>query len=129
MKRLRNGFTKSNSSMQWYDLREDWGLVEASLAKQYGIRIRQQSDMPWTEFCNLVAGIMPSTPLGQIVSIRAETDPKVIKQFNPEQRKIYTDWRDRQAEKQLENPQQLEYNMKNLEDILLKMFGTKEVGS
>lgn len=125
MKKQRHDFVHSNNDLRedWYDLREDWELIEASLAKQYGIRIRQQSDMPWTEFSTLVAGIMPNTPLGQIVNIRSETNPKIIQNFTPEQRKIYTDWRDKRVKRQLENPKQLEYVMSNLEKTLEKMFG------
>lgn len=45
----------------------------------------------------MLSGIMPETPLGQIVSIRAEKDPKVIKGFNKEQKKIRSDWIKRKA--------------------------------
>lgn len=48
--------------------------------------------MSWTEFCSLMAGLMHDTPLGQIVSIRAEKDPKRIKEFTKEQRRIRNDW-------------------------------------
>lgn len=48
--------------------------------------------MSWSEFCSLLSGIMPETPLGQIVSIRAEKDPKTLKGFTKEQRKIRNDW-------------------------------------
>lgn len=60
--------------------------------KQYGIRLRQDDDMSWNEFCNLLSGLMPDTPLGKIVAIRAEKDPKAIKEFNETQRKIRNDW-------------------------------------
>lgn len=48
--------------------------------------------MSWGEFCTLLSGIMPETPLGQIVSIRAEKDPKRIKEFTKDQRRIRNDW-------------------------------------
>lgn len=48
--------------------------------------------MSWSEFCSLLSGIMPETPLGRIVSIRAEKDPKVIKEFSKDQKKIRNDW-------------------------------------
>ena len=83
--------------------------------------------MPWTEFCTLVAGLMPDTPLGQIVSIRAEKDPKVIKKFSPDQRRIYTEWRNRKAAKKLENPEQLQKEMTNLTKAFAMMFGPKGV--
>ena len=48
--------------------------------------------MSWGEFCSLLSGLMPDTPLGQIVGIRSEKDPKKIKNFTKEQRKIRNDW-------------------------------------
>lgn len=83
---------KKNNKDYWYDLYEDWELIEASFAKQYGIRLRTENDMSWPEFCSLLSGIMPETPLGQIVSIRSEKDAKAIKNFSKEQRKIRNDW-------------------------------------
>ncbi|MNW40123.1 Bacteriophage Gp15 protein [compost metagenome] len=116
-------FRGSRISESWYDLREDWPLIEASLAKQYGIRIRTHADMPWSEFCTMVAGLMPDTPLGNIVAIRSEQDPKVRKSFNSDQKRIYNDWRLRRAERKLEDPNKLDQEMKALEAALARMFG------
>ncbi|OMF04040.1 hypothetical protein BK129_18955 [Paenibacillus amylolyticus] len=121
-KRMRD-FSGKSSPDGWYDLYEDWGLIESSLAKQYGIRIRQHGDMPWEEFCTLVGGLMPDTPLGSIISIRAEQDPKTIKGFNADQRRIYNEWRKRQSYKQLEDPQKYAQDMKSLEAIMDRAFG------
>ena len=79
--------------MAWYDVIEDWELIEASFAQQYGIRLRREEDMTWGEFSTLLGGINTDSPLGQIVSIRSETDKEKLKQFTPEQRKIRNDWR------------------------------------
>lgn len=84
---------------------EDWSLIESSFLKQYGIRIRQDDDMSWNEFCSLLSGIMPDTPLGRIVAIRAEKDLKVIKEFSKEQKKIRNDWILRRNRKLRENPE------------------------
>ena len=46
---------------------------------------------------------MPNTPLGQIVSIRAEKDPKVIKNFSKDQKKIRSDWLKRKNQKAKES--------------------------
>lgn len=116
-------FNNSKAPENWYDLREDWPLIEASLAKQYGIRIRTHADMPWSEFCTLVAGLMPDTPLGSIVAIRSEQDPKVRKGFNADQKRIYNEWRLRQAERKMDDPNKLEQEMKALEAALARMFG------
>lgn len=52
--------------------------------------------MTWDEFCTLLAGIMPETPLGQIVQIRCETDREKLKNFSPEQHRIRNEWRSRE---------------------------------
>lgn len=62
---------------------------------QYGIRLRAEPDMTWDEFCTLLAGIMPETPLGQVVQIRSENDREKLKSFTPEQKRIRTSWRTR----------------------------------
>ena len=123
MTTLKLVFPNDEYREEWYDLREDWSLVEASLAKQYGIRIRQEKDMQWTEFLTLVSGLMPDTPLGQIVSIRAETDEQTIRDFPIEHRKIYTEWQVRTLTKNLENKQLVEQQMSELQNMVASMFG------
>jgi hypothetical protein len=122
MKRLPSDFNSDPSGEQWYDLREDWPLIEASLNMQYSIRIRQHGDMPWSEFCTLVAGLMPDTPLGSTVTIRSEKDRKVINGFSAVQRRIHNEWRQRCAEAKLGDPEGLEQSTKGLEDMLSRMF-------
>ncbi|MBS1421985.1 MAG: hypothetical protein HP021_07695 [Lachnospira sp.] len=80
------------NSDAYYDIFDDWNLIEASFLKQYGIRLRTEDDMSYAEFCSLLSGIMPDTPLGQVVSIRAEKDMKVINNFTKEQKRIRNDW-------------------------------------
>jgi hypothetical protein len=99
---LINDFKDNSES--FYDLFDDWELIEASFLKQYGIRLRQKDDMSWSEFCSLLSGIMPDTPLGNIVSIRAEKDPKRIKEFTKDQKKIRNDWVLKRNKKLKENP-------------------------
>lgn len=55
--------------------------------------------MKWDEFASLLAGLDHKTALGRIVMIRAETDKDVIKNFTKEQRRIWSDWRARNAGK------------------------------
>ena len=74
--------------------------------KQYGIRLRTQDDMSYSEFCSLLSGIMPDTPLGQIVRVRAEKDPEVIKRFTKEQQRIRSEWLLRKVKKIDENKEQ-----------------------
>lgn len=70
----------------------------ASFQSQYGIRLsRDLHGMKWTEFRAYIAGLGNDTPLGKIISIRAEDDPKVLQQFNASQKKIRSQWRTRRA--------------------------------
>lgn len=75
----------------------------------------------WDEFMALLAGISADTPLGRIVSIRAEKDPKVIRSFTREQRRIYSDWRKRSAESI--SPEKYNKAMAGMEAALAQMFG------
>jgi hypothetical protein len=124
MKKLRPDFKNhSKVNKSWYDLREDWALIEASIAKQYGIRIRHHTDMPWAEFCTLIGGLMPDTPLGSVVQIRAEKDPKMIKAFTPDQKRIHSAWKRRQAEERLKDEDQLNKDIDDLAQMFASMFG------
>ena len=118
--------TPSKANTSWYDLEEDWPLIEASLAKQYGIRIRHNGEMPWTEFITLVAGLMPDTPLGQIVTIRQEKDPKIIKGFSADQRRIHSEWRKRQATDKLKDIKTLDKDMAAWEKTFALLYGGGE---
>lgn len=130
MRKWRLDFANSTTrkpTNNWYDLREDWALIEASIASQYGIRLRQASDMPWSEFINLVTGLLPETPLGAIVKIRSENDPNVLKQFSKDQLAIRSKWREKQAFQQLDDPEVLKKSMDNLSAMLKSMFGEDNV--
>jgi hypothetical protein len=128
MKKLMLDFKSTKEIFEsWYDLEDDWGLIEASLATQYGIRIRHHNDMPWDEFCNLVSGLMPETPLGNIVTVRSEKDPKVVNNFTPHQKRIYSAWRRKQASNLLKDKELLDKSLKQLTAGLKQAFGKKEV--
>jgi hypothetical protein len=120
----RLDFKISNSNIEnYYDIVEDWPLIEASFAKQYNIRIRQQcNDMSWSEFATLLYGLMPDTPLGQIIQIRSETNPDIIKTFNKEQLRIRNEWFKRQANKLQQNEEELNKRMNTLTNMLKSMF-------
>ena len=82
----------------YYSLDEDWDLIVASFQSQYGIRLtREIHNMKWREFSAMLSGLDSDTPLGRIVSIRAEDDPKILKEFSKSQREIRNKWRMRKA--------------------------------
>lgn len=55
--------------------------------------------MPWEEFKQLLSGISSDTPLGRVVSIRSETDRKVLRRFTKEQRRIRNEWMQRKVKR------------------------------
>lgn len=72
--------------------------MQASFQAQYGLRLSKDlAGMKWDEFKALLCGISPETPLGRIVSIRAEDDKDILKHFTKEQRRIRSEWRNRKA--------------------------------
>ena len=90
----------SKENDPFYDIVEDYPLIEASFAQQYGIRLSHELDtMQWGEFLTLLQGLNEFTPLGATVKVRSETDPKVIKEFNQSQRRVYTDWKMKRMKK------------------------------
>jgi len=74
---------------------EDWDLIDASFAHQYGIRLRRDGRMPWSEFSSLLSGLTGETIFGKVVSIRSENDPDILKSFSPDQLKIRREYRAR----------------------------------
>ena len=81
--------------------------------------------MTWNEFCVLLSGLLPETPLGRIVSIRAETDAKAIKSFNAEQKRIHREWQTRIAKAKEFDKVALDKEMKTLSDTLRNIFGKR----
>lgn len=59
--------------------------------------------MDWKEFTTLLAGIMPDTPLGKIISIRSENDKDMLKNFTAEQNRIRNEWRDKQLQEAIQS--------------------------
>lgn len=73
--------------------------------------------MSWDEFSTLLVGINGDTPLGHIVSIRAETDPEMLKHFTADEKRIRNDWA-RRHRKVITNKKEYDAAM----DGFLEMF-------
>ncbi len=119
---MRQRKLKNLPENKWYDLFEDFDLIEASFAMQYNIRLRND-DMTWSEFSALLKGIMPETPLGQIVSIRSEENKNMLKNFTKEQHKIRNDWRSRNNKVRDMSAEEKEEEIKKVQEIFSKAFG------
>ena len=106
MRTWRLDFKNSNSKEEvWYDLIEDYPLIEASFLEQYGLRL-SEVDMSWREFSDLLSCLSADTALGRVVAIRSETDGEVIKNFTKGQKEIREEWLNNHRKEQSE----AEYN-------------------
>lgn len=111
------------ASQTWYDFYEDWDLIEASIAQQYGIRLRHEIDkISWREVKMLVSGLLGDTPLGRVIQIRAENNKEILKTFTPEMKKVRSDWRNKQAKERLKDEEKLNLTFKNMEKMLEILF-------
>lgn len=79
--------------------------------------------MSWDEFCTLLAGIMPETPLGQIVTIRSENDREKLKHFSEAQRNIRSAWRNRSAKKAEWSQNEAAKAVDQFQRMMKNMFG------
>lgn len=74
----------------------------------------------------MVGGLMKDTPLGQIVLIRSEDNPDILKYFTPEQMEIRRKWqsfRMRHAPKLTAEEQRRQID--GIEMMFASMFGKK----
>lgn len=78
--------------------------------------------MTWSEFSTLLSGIMPKTPLGQIVSIRAEENKDILKNFTPEQHNIRNDWRNKNNPIINMSNEEKEEEIRKVQEIFAKAF-------
>lgn len=122
MRKWKNDFKTNNERELWYDIEEDWPLIEASLAKQYGIRIRKEiNTMDYAELCNLISGLMSDTPLGNVVQIRSEDDEEILKNFTQEQKNIRWRYRNKLAKKM--SKQEYEHVIAEFQKAFREMAG------
>lgn len=76
----------------------------------------EEDDITADRFMILLSGIMPETPLGNIIKIRSETDPEVIKHMTPGQRKIRDEWLAKKRHEKYDNMSK-EEKLKQIEEI------------
>ncbi|WP_234973125.1 hypothetical protein [Holdemania sp. Marseille-P2844] len=90
---------------------------------QYPNKNLYDDSMDWQEFCTLLSGIMPETPLGQIVRIRSEDNKDMLKLFTTEQKRIRSEWRMKINPVKEMSEEEKEAEVKKLEQILAQAFG------
>ena len=116
MRKWRNDFNNPSTYDPGYDLFEDWDLIASSLKTQYGYSVRKEiKNLCWGELSSDIAGLNGDTPLGNIVRIRKEKDPEVIKKFTAEEMKIRNEWLNKSASQiSTENYKQAMEDIKNM---------------
>lgn len=77
--------------------------------------------MSWREFAYMLSGLNADTPLGKIVSIRAETDPEVLKGFTKEQRRIRSDYQKKLAKQKSQN--EVNNALDDLKNAFIRLAG------
>ena len=75
--------------------------------------------MKWKEFKALLAGLSGETPLGRIVQIRSEDDPKMLEVFSERQHRIRNEWRLKLAKEKTE--QDLTQVLEELKQAFVEM--------
>jgi len=109
----------------FYYFYEDFDLIDASITAQYGIRIRQEAkSITWSEVKVLIKGLLPETPLGKVIAIRSENDPKVLKTFSKALHAERNSFRKRMADKKVDNGT-FEEDMQKLENFFKVSFQKK----
>lgn len=104
-----------------YDLDYDADLIAQSIAKQYQILPSAQEELSYKEWLLLLSGLMEDTPLGQIVLIRKEKDPKRIQNFSKYEKRVQHEWRSFLAKKKSEKAKPEDF-AKMFEAAFSKMF-------
>lgn len=80
--------------------------------------------MKWREMSMLISGLNEKTPLGAVISIRAESDREVLKEFTPAQRRIRNEWRARKAKQMPEK--KVNNDIATLQAALAQMFAPQK---
>lgn len=94
----------------------------SSFAQQYGIRLeREKHTIKSSEYRRLLIGLNGDTPLGYVVQIRAETDPKKIKDMTIKEREIREEWR--QFRRKQEMDKKIYLSNEDITKVMSKLFG------
>ncbi len=101
-------------------------MIVSSFLSEYGIRIYSEDfkRMKWGEFCALLSGLSADSPLGRIVQIRAENDPKILKHFTAHQKRIRSEWRNKAAANVSDNER--DDAVEFFKNLFISLAGEKE---
>lgn len=76
-----------------------------------------QEDISYSEYRRLLVGLMEDTPLGRVVQIRSESDPKTISEMTAQEKKIRSDWSQFRAKNNLQSANQVTMTVEQLQNL------------
>jgi hypothetical protein len=82
----------------------------------------EQNQLSFAEWSLLVSGLMDDTPIGRLVALRRESDPKVLKVLSPEQKRMRADWASFCAGKRRSTPGSVASAAKEVEAMIKSLF-------
>lgn len=101
-------------------MKYDWDLIVSSFAQQYGIRLYYEyENISCEEFRQLLTGLNGDTPLGYVVQIRSERNPKKIREMSANEKKIRSEWIRFKAE---HKNQKIYLKNEEISNVFSKMF-------
>lgn len=100
-------------------------MIVASFAQQYGVRLeKERHTIKLREYRRLLTGLNGDTPLGQIINIRRETDPKKINEMTNHEKQVRREWLDfKNTQKKIIDEKQGEQKLLQVQSMLKSMFG------
>ena len=103
-------------------MKYDWDLIVSSFAQQYGIRLYYEyENISCQEFRQLLTGLNGDTPLGYVVQIRSEKNPKRIKEMTANEKKIRAEWANFKRKNKKE--EKIYLKTEDISKVFSKMFG------
>ena len=104
-----------------FDFEHDYGLIVASFAAAYGLRIRNpDTKIPWREFQDLLNNLPGDMPLPMMIFIRKSTD-KELEYMSESAKKAREDWYLWISEQEIKTGDN--NSAENLEALFQSMFG------
>lgn len=97
-------------------------MIIASFAQQYGIRLLRE-DISVREYRKLLKGLNGETPLGYVVNIRSESDPKKIKEMTKNEKRIRSEWQSFKAKQMRNNPNVITMSIEQFQQALKNLAG------
>ena len=76
-----------------------------------------QEDISYSEYRRLLVGLMEDTPLGRVVQVRSESDPKTINEMTAQEKKIRSDWSRFRAKNSSCNAQNITMTVEQLQNL------------